>query len=152
MYKILLVCCGFSVKISLAVGLAEQGNSNLLIRNGKIFGQFLLTKTPPLRHMTPQPIQFPGTQVIPQYSGGWNTERIRNSNVSPLFCFPMAFCFPMVFHFEQNGGNFVQYHQKLEENGGHFVQKPVEIQTKWLPFGSNFQLLEWSGPQPQLLL
>ena len=42
-------------------------------------------------------------------------ERIRNSDGSPLFCFPMVFCF------ELNGGHFVLHHWKLKQNDHHFV-------------------------------
>ena len=62
-----------------------------------------------------------------QYSGGWNTECLRNSNGSTLFDFPIVFSFPMVFGFEQNGSHFVQNHWKSEQNGSHFV---------WISIGS----------------
>ena len=55
------------------------------------------------------------------YSGGWNTEHVLYTYGCPQFSFPKAFGFPMAFHFEQNGGNFVQSHWKLEQNGSHFV-------------------------------
>ena len=75
------------------------------------------------------------------YSGGWNIERVRNSNGSPLFGFPIAFGFSMVFFFEQNGSHFVYNHCKSEHNGGHFVQNHSKLE-QWLPFCSDFQ---WFG-------
>ena len=48
---------------------------------------------------------FIGTKSLmnTKYSGGWNTEHVRNSNDWGLLCFPMVdemaailFCFPMV--------------------------------------------------------
>ena len=40
------------------------------------------------------------------YSRGWNTNSVRNSYGSLMFCLPMAFGFPMVVCFEQNGSHF----------------------------------------------
>ena len=63
-----------------------------------------------------------------RYSGGWNTECVRNSNGNPLFGFPM------VFYFEQSGGHFFKNHWKSKQNGCTFVRI------------SNGSVLEWSGP------
>ena len=59
------------------------------------------------------------------YSGGWNKERVWNSNGCPLFGFPMA------LSFEQIGSHFVLNHRKPEQNGHHFVGISNETLAKF---------------------